>query len=482
MTNPSAQTPPTPVPASPGIDRIVTFRNSQAIEARGTLNSITRTRVIFEVYNPYSIVQLSEVLSALTIRRGKRAVYQGSATVDNLLNTGQMLIVSARLHDAWQDLAGVLDNRVAVFEEVNRFVEDWRTANALREDYQLMVARMRLFMGETSRWLGQVDLPAAPGAGHTDSTLTDERFRDLLDALRPHAAPLFNALEEAARAVPPDEVAIHKAALQRDLHPYMLSAPFVHRAYTKPLGYAGDYKMVNMMLYNRREGPTTFAQVINALYLESGPAAAHRNRIDLLVEFLEEKLRLAATRERTLRVLNVGCGPAQELQQLFAHSALAQRGQYDLMDFNQETLDYAEQQLCMACKRGNHPVGINYIHRSVHDLLKESIRRRDCAGVPRYDVVYCAGLFDYLSDKVCARLLTLFYRWTVPGGTILTTNVHPANPIRATMEHITEWYLIYRDQHDMAALAPETGHHEVYADSTGINVFLRIDRPHDDTA
>ena len=467
---------------SPSIQPFITFKNSQGVEARGTLTRVTRTGVIFEVYNPYSIVQLSEVLTSLVVRRGTRAIYDGRGTVQNLLNTGQMLIVSVRLHNAWQDLSGILDNRDAVFREVDRFVGDWQTANALRAEYQLISSRLRVFLGETSRWLEQVDLPAeqAPGAG--SSTLDDARFNDLLDALRPHAAPLFADLEGIALSLPEDEVAIHKAALQRDLHPFVLSAPFVHRAYTKPLGYAGDYEMVNMMLYNRREGPTTFAQVINALYLESGPAAAHRNRIDLLIEMLLECLQLAASEQRQLRVLNVGCGPAQELQRLFRNEKLSGQGQYELMDFNQETLDYAAERLNEACNEGGTDPSLRFLHRSVHELLKQSVRRKPAEGEPRFDVVYCAGLFDYLSDKVCARLLTLFYRWVVPGGVVVATNVHPSNPVRGFMEHAVEWYLVYRNEQDMAGLVPGIGRQRVYADATGINVFLRMDKPVEDHA
>ena len=465
---------------SPSIQPVITFENSQGVEARGTLTRVARTGVIFEVYNPYSIVQLSEVLSALVIRRGNRPIYNGRATVENLMNTGQMLIVSVRLQDSWQDLSGILDNREAVFREVDRFVDDWRMSNALNPEYQLVSARLRVFLGETSRWLEQVDLPSTEPGTIGTSSLDDARFHDMLDAIRPHAQPLLAGLEEAAHGLRDEEVPFHKAALQRDIHPFVLSAPFVHRAYTKPLGYAGDYEMVNMMLYNRREGPTTFAQLVNALYLESGPAAAHRNRIDVLIEFLLERIRLATAAERTLRVLDVGCGPAQELQKLILDDALVERCHIDLMDFNQETLDYTRGRIDAVSAESGHRPQVDYVHRSVHQLLKQSVRRRSDTEQPEYDVVYCAGLFDYLSDKVCSRLLALFYRWTVPGGAVLATNVHPSNPIRAFMEHAAEWYLIYRDEQDMAKLAPGLGRQQVFSESTGINIFLRIDKPSDE--
>ena len=68
--------------------------------------------------------------------------------------------------------------------------------------------------------------------------------------------------------------------------------------------------------------------------------------------------------------------------------------------------------------------------------------------------MYCAGLFDYLSDKVCARLLQYFVARTNPGGKVLVTNVHSSNPQRISMEHLLEWHLIYRDEAQLESLLP----------------------------
>ena len=68
-------------------DPVVTFRNSQGEAARGTLTSLQRRSLVMEVYNPYSIVQVSEVLSELSIRSGERSIYKGKAVVVSLLST-----------------------------------------------------------------------------------------------------------------------------------------------------------------------------------------------------------------------------------------------------------------------------------------------------------------------------------------------------------------------------------------------------------
>ena len=69
-----------------------------------------------------------------------------------------------------------------------------------------------------------------------------------------------------------------------------------------------------------------------------------------------------------------------------------------------------------------------------------------------FDVVYCAGLFDYLSQRVCKRLAELFFGLLRPGGLLTFTNVSSANPCQGAMEYILEWNLIYRDEDGMRDL------------------------------
>ncbi|MEO8177253.1 MAG: class I SAM-dependent methyltransferase [Deltaproteobacteria bacterium] len=91
-----------------------------------------------------------------------------------------------------------------------------------------------------------------------------------------------------------------------------------------------------------------------------------------------------------------------------------------------------------------------------------------------YDLVYCTGLFDYLGDDVCSALLRICQSWLRPGGLLLASNVHPANPQRHCMEHLVEWRLIYRDEAQLRALAAPGNEARVYADATGLNVFLSL--------
>ena len=249
----------------------------------------------------------------------------------------------------------------------------------------------------------------------------------------------------------------------------------MHRTFTKPLGYAGDYEMVNMIIGDSTDGATnTYARLVNAYYLDAVPSRAHRNRIQILVEHLRDEARRVAATGRMLRVLNVGCGPAVEMQKFIKSDPICEKCEFHLVDFNAETLDYARDRLGEAAHEGARTPNINYIHKSINELLKEAARRDSAAAGP-FDFVYCAGLFDYLSERICTRLVQLFYDWTTPGGSVLVTNVDPSNPIRLAMEHIVEWNLIYRTEKQLAVMADGLrGATRTFSDATGVNVFLTI--------
>jgi extracellular factor (EF) 3-hydroxypalmitic acid methyl ester biosynthesis protein len=268
---------------------------------------------------------------------------------------------------------------------------------------------------------------------------------------------------------------LHRAYAQTALHPLVLRAPFVYRTFAKPLGYAGDYEMVNQILGDPRQGGSTYIQLVNAMFLRAAVAVAHRNRIDILVEFLRKAVASAASQDRPVRILNVGCGPGVEIQKLIATGEDLSRLQFTLIDFSLETLNYTRQKIEEAAQLHKVKVQVEYVQESVHELLKRATRDTAPADGEGFDYVYCAGLFDYLSDKVCSRLIRYFLSRSNPGAVLLVTNVHADNPERYGMEHLLEWHLIYRDEMQMLSVmqevnAPAT----LYTDATGVNIFAEV--------
>lgn len=458
-------------------DPVVSFRNSQGDAARGTLTSVQRRALVMEIYNPYSIVQVSEVLSELTIRSGTRPIYQGKAVVVGLVNTGLMAVVSLTLIDEWNDLGGIGADARSVSDAVREFLKDWDARTLVRPAYQAVVNELRAYFSEVTRWLDQADLAAGLPRDQTGRVRLDV-FTELARPLLERGQVYLQRFEAEASAVPKEEEAAHRAFAQAAIHPLVLRAPFVYRTYAKPLGYAGDYRMVTQILGDPREGPSTYFELVNYMFLQAAVAQAHRNRVAMLTDWLCTAAQQAQTEGRRLRVLNVGCGPAAEIERAIRSGQVLAHVDIDLVDFSEETLEYARGRLELAAREAGAVLpGVRLRHESVHQLLKRSSRAADIPAEERFDLIYCAGLFDYLADKACTRLIGYFEQHLNPQGRLLLTNVHQNNPERHWMEHFMEWYLIYRDEAGMERLLPASMvPARTYTDATGVNLFVEAVR------
>lgn len=465
---------------NPDISDIINFTNSQGIKARGTLLRSSENQIVFETYNPYSIVQLSEVLSEVKITRLDEAIYNGKAVVSNLINTGLILIVSATLVDSWSEKFKP-DKKIDIANEALEFVSEWHQLNnKIRPYYQLSVGKVRSFLIETNRWIEQFSY-AMSSIDH--GQLSDNTIDKIAEPFLMSLKTLLDNFESEARQIEIStdisEKDFCKRYAQKELHPLIMQSPFVHRTFSKPLGYAGDYEMVNMMLRNPLEGETSYAKLVNLFFLKAGPAEAHRNRIDILYDLLKEVAIKAKNAGHKAKIFNFACGPALEIQRFIEQEEISENCEFYLLDFSAETLEYTQKTL-EECKRkgGNRKVEITYINKSVHDVLRHTtnLEKAKTQIEKDFDLVYCAGLFDYLSDKVCARMLKLFFWQLKPGAIMMATNVHSSNPNRCTMEQLMEWYLIYRDEGGFSSLINEVNGTEkrIYTDKTGYNIFLEM--------
>ena len=310
--------------------------------------------------------------------------------------------------------------------------------------------------------------------------LEEKIARELSPAILPILTNFFEKFESHLLGLDREQLLAHQTFARRQLHPLLLCSPFLYRCFAKPLGFAGDYEMVNMMMREPMEGASLYAKLVNFWFIQQPPAEAHRNRIRQLVEYIQETTARVMKLGRPAKILNVGCGPVHEVQQFLCNSHLADRAQFTLIDFNDETLGYCQSVVEETKKKHNRITQFKYVRKSVQQIIKESNRAGQLAPDGQYDLVYCAGLFDYLSDTVCRRLNDIFYEWLAPGGKLVTTNVDGFNPRRLTMDHIMEWHLFYRRGVDLLALKPAAapvGFCAVKSDPTGVNIYFDAQKP-----
>lgn len=462
----------------------VSFRTSQGSALRGNLVRLSRYAAAFEVYHSEAVVQTSESLADFKIFLGQRTVYSGRAIVRSAIQTGSMVVCETDLED-WSfngELLAAVGQPDRLPERFAEFVRQWECACKVRPEFKVAVADIRTFLDELQRWVDRLELARGRSAGQQRAAWEAAVIEQLAPRMVPILDRLFEQFEQAAAAVEEEALPVHRAYAQRHLHPVVLCAPFAYRTYHKPLRYAGDYEMVNMMTRDPREGGTLFAKLFNVWLLQQRSVVAHRNRIEFLTGRLVEETARAWAAKRLAHVYSLGCGPAREVQYFLARTELSNQARLTLVDFEPEALAHAARVLQETKLQHHRSTVIALQQRSVHQVLKEATRTEGPGLGQPYDFIYCAGLFDYLPDHICKRLMKVAYRSLAPGGLAVATNVAPFSPNRGSLELILDWHINYRDAAALAALAPEEAPRDavrVWSDATGVNVFLEVRKWHE---
>lgn len=257
------------------------------------------------------------------------------------------------------------------------------------------------------------------------------------------------------------------ACREHPLHALLAQDPLTARAFDKPRGYAGDAVMLDLV-YAAEDGyqpadiarSTPLGQHIYRATLQAPAAQAVRNRRRLIVEKLDE----VAARVAQPHIFSLACGHLREAQ----HASAVREGRigrYIAMDQDAESLAIVD--------RESGPHGVEAVHGSVRDILRG---RFDLGG---FDLIYAAGLYDYLSTPLAQRLTEKLFAMLNPGGHLLLANYLPDIATAGYMEAFMDWWLIYRSGREILQLAetlPEPAIESlcVYPDDTRNIGFLEI--------
>ncbi|HVU08574.1 MAG TPA: hypothetical protein VHG89_08550 [Verrucomicrobiae bacterium] len=458
----------------------VTFQTTEGVKLRGSLSHITRHVVIFELYSPAVIPRLSEVLGEFSIVMQSQLVYAGRAVISKVLDAGTKIICEAMLDVLdWRNLnlTLVLHQEGQIKKELKSFLNEWQNNYKVFPQFKALIADMQTFFRDLELLFNRTELKLQAWSMAERQKAEQEMLAELEKIVLPLMDYFFEKFNELADKIDDDQKPFHMRYVRQHLHPMILNAPFVNRTFTKPRGYAGDYEMVNMIGRNGFEGSSLFGKIVHRWFVQQPPAQAHRNRVKYLAERIEKEVSRIFQMRRPTRIFNFACGPAIEVQLFIRGSILADHAEFTLIDFDDETLGYSRKILDQSIAKRQRNTLVCFEKKSVNQLIKD---RQKLVGKKSYDFVYCAGLFDYLSDTVCKQLMDIFYGFVAPGGLLLATNVSDANPSTNTMEHVLDWHLIYRNEKDIRAISPSLASEDdvrVHADDTGVNLFLEIRKP-----
>jgi extracellular factor (EF) 3-hydroxypalmitic acid methyl ester biosynthesis protein len=456
---------------------LVEYVTADGERAEARLVRLGRFDAAFELVGGFQPLRTSQVLPSLKIKSGRSALYQGRATVNSLVDTDAGLLCGVALDEQGISLEMLPSPETLDYET---FASEWLAPYRIAPEFKIAIADASILLSNARSWMNQIEI--ALRADEPDRMR--DQGKEFLRRVAPRINTAFNAhlerFEEQCYAMPAELRGAHQNYAWQEWNSFFLCAPFGHRTYFKPLGYAGDYEMMDMIHRNAPEGETIFSQVMHLVLVSGWPAESVRNRLAHMREVLVNETARVVRAGRRARILNLGCGPAREVQEFMQQSALSDHADFTLLDFNEETTTHTEARLVELRRTLGRRTGIKMQQMSVQQILRAAVLENRGGPVHEtYDLIYCAGLFDYLSDTTCRALVRLFCHWLVPGGLTVVANMNDSKPFRNFIEFLLDWHLIYRDTRAMWSFCPPEARERaaVIAEPTMVNLFLQVRQP-----
>ncbi|MCI5224738.1 MAG: methyltransferase domain-containing protein, partial [Candidatus Electrothrix sp. AR4] len=251
----------------------------------------------------------------------------------------------------------------------------------------------------------------------------------------------------------------------KEIYPYFMRSRFAERSYFKPKGYAGDFLMMEHIYNNSPAGDGRFGEIIDAFCLDRQGSHAVRGRRILLREQLATLSRPLAEAGKKINIMNLACGSNRELFDFIMGCEYSTAIDALCVDIDPDALQYTNSQVNVF----PHGASVRLMQENV---IKWSLGRAQ-QEFPQQDIIYSAGLCDYLNRRLFKSLVEQCHRHLKPGGFLMLGNFTWYPDVLFSSKFL-KWELIYRTQDDLLELFD--GMHfssvQVLSEENNINLFV----------
>lgn len=449
-------------------------------QQRCELYDVSQNGAAFEWESDVDL-ELGDTIDDLRIQFDEFEAYRGRVRVSSVRKLGAKSVVGVSLLDTLMNIDDVLHlkdvkawERESNAEGVRRQTAPWRVPG--HSSFKALVSELRLLLEDGKARLNELEaaLPVHIAQGDPGSPAGQALSDQLGKSFCADVIEISAEIDAQTRRASPGELQALREFSLRQVHPLLMQSPVMHRARHKPLGYPGDYELMNGLYTNHFSGTTLFARAVNLAFASMPPAEAIRTRKDLIKREISKAIEVAKP-GRPVRVLSIAAGPAEEIYELLSELKVLP-GPVEFVLFEQD-----RGALAFSYRRLNHLVKTKWGDQVKLTLFHDSIKRlllgqTVFANSGTCDLVYACGLCDYLQRHTWIRLAKILYGAVAPGGRLLIGNMVPSNPSKWVMEMHLDWVLVYRQQQELVELANAAadGTTQVLEEATGVNPFVEV--------
>jgi trans-aconitate methyltransferase len=252
----------------------------------------------------------------------------------------------------------------------------------------------------------------------------------------------------------------------------VVSCPLINRTWHKPLGYAGDYRVMEYYYEDDFEGDSAFDQLMHKLFVQNPMAQGVVTRARFMTDLVDaEHARVAGSGTSPFAVANLGCGPGREVEMWAEGKPNRGPVTWTLIDQEEEALALAYEIGHESVRQAGRLAELSLLHISFSKLL----RQPEAFNFSEQNLIFSSGLFDYLRQDRAQLIAKALYDRLYPGGLLAIGNAIGPNTNLWPPEFVADWPILYRSKDEMgamAALLPKSAEVEVVVDPGGAYYFL----------
>lgn len=413
---------------------------------------------------------------ALSLRLDDAEVYRGEGVISRVEMTPRGSVVGVRLVRGFLDIPGLVvrHDELAIHRDLQDGVS--LALERVPKAYRTLCADMLFVLRHYRSLCERTQKCLDPRGKHE---IADAVLVEYFQRLEMEWTPLRHRAEELIAQLRPGSPAYWatKRFTEETITPEFQEGLAGYRGYQKPLGYPGDFILMNAFYAQKLEGETAYGKLLHRLITQFPLAACVIPRMEMLVDAIDNAVR-GARNTRThpgevVRVASLGSGPALEVETYLKTHTPRQPLHVVLIDQDESALSYAYNRVYPLIAGLDNGSRVECLHMAFAQLLRDP-SLLEC--LPPHDLVYSAGLVDYLADPIAKQIFSMLHARLRPGGTLVVGNMADKPGIGWLPEFLLDWTLLYRTGTEMRSFADQldSASVEVELDRSGYTYLAYI--------
>jgi extracellular factor (EF) 3-hydroxypalmitic acid methyl ester biosynthesis protein len=393
------------------------------------------------------IPEVGEIVP-LSVQQSTYTIFESNARVSRRENTVFGSKIAFSFVNGFVEFDKLLSRNVQAQIAMQSALFNGETSQLVPKEYRLFCADLLKLLGSYRDLLDENMVLARQFERGFDA---EGAYEACEARLVQHWRSLWRTGNDLVRDLMDDRDALEatKAFTEVVVIPEMRMGAIWDRSYAKPLGYPGDFEVMNLVYNWERKGSTVFQMLMHRLGLEVAECIKTRMEVvrSHIASVVDDK-----GNSRAARILSLGSGPAREVELYLSGANLKKRRvEFTLIDQEQAALNYAIEKTYPHVLNSEGQAKVQCLNISFTDILRDT---GGLTSLPPQDLIYSVGLVDYLTDRRAVGLVSRLYETLAPGGLLIIGNMNETGLSNLwPMEFITDWSLYYRNEAQMLGWA-----------------------------